>query len=45
MCVTTCRLCAFKRKPNLSYAKEANTIEWEWDAGKIDTVLGAYVTP
>ena len=40
--VTTARQCAFKRKPPLAYQKEANTVEWEWDAGLIDSVLGTY---
>ena len=43
--VTTARLCAFKRKPALTYAKDGNTVEWEWDAGKIDSVLGTYSAP
>lgn len=40
--ITTARQCAFKRKPPLTYAKEGGIIEWEWDAGLIDTVLGTY---
>jgi hypothetical protein len=39
---TVARLCAFKRKPPLAYQKEANVMEWEWDAGFIDSVLGTY---
>lgn len=42
--VTTARQVAFKRKPALSYQKEAGTIEWEFDCGMIDTVLGTYPT-
>lgn len=42
--VTTARQVAFKRKPPLSYQKEAGTIEWEFDAGMLDTVLGTYPT-
>jgi hypothetical protein len=42
--ITTARQVAFKRKPPLTYQKEAGTIEWEFDAGMIDTVLGTYPT-
>jgi structural protein KPP10_ORF10 len=42
--ITTARQVAFKRKPPLTYQKEAGTIEWEFDAGQIDTVLGTYPT-
>lgn len=42
--VTTARQVAFKRKPPISYQKEAGMIEWEFDAGQIDTVLGTYPT-
>jgi len=42
--VSTARQVAFKRKPRLVYAKEAGLIEWELDAGMIDTVLGTYPT-
>lgn len=42
--VTTARQVAFKRLPPLSYQKEAGTIEWEFDAGMIDRVLGTYPT-
>lgn len=40
--VTTARQVAFKRKPPNAYQKEANVVEWEWDCGMIDTVLGTY---
>jgi hypothetical protein len=39
---TTARFCAFKKKPALAYQKEANIMEWEFDAGFIDSVLGTY---
>ncbi len=42
--VTTARQVAFKRKPPISYQKEGGMIEWEFDAGYIDTVLGKYPT-
>lgn len=40
--VTTARSCAFKKKPDLVYAKEGGMMEWTFDALKIDTVLGIY---
>jgi hypothetical protein len=40
--ITTCVQCAFKKKPNLSYKKDGDTIDWVFDAGQIDTVLGTY---
>lgn len=42
--VTTARQCAFKRKPTVSYQKDGGMMEWELDAGMIDTVLGTYPT-
>jgi len=40
--VTTAQFCAFKKKPNIKYAKEADVLDWEFHAGTIDTVLGVY---
>jgi len=40
--ITTAQFCAFKKKPNIKYAKEADVLEWEFHAGYIDTVLGVY---
>lgn len=40
--ITTAQFCAFKKKPNLKYAKAADVLEWHFDAGTIDTVLGTY---
>jgi len=37
----TCRLCAFKRAPDLTYAKEGGLIEWQFNAGIVDRTLGA----
>ncbi|MCX5516234.1 DUF3277 domain-containing protein [Kaistia algarum] len=37
---TTARGCAFKKVPDLSYAKDGNTHEWSFDAIAIDTILG-----
>lgn len=39
---TTARSCAFKKKPDLTYAKDGDLVEWVFDAIKIDTVLGTY---
>jgi hypothetical protein len=36
------RQCAFKKKPDMKYAKEGDIISWVFDAGKIDGVLGTY---
>lgn len=38
--VITCRGVAFGRIPDLTYAAEGGTIEWRFDAGKIDGLLG-----
>ena len=40
--ITTCQSCAFKKKPNLKYAKDADVLDWVFDAGTIDTVLGTF---
>lgn len=34
--------CAFKKVPNLDYAKEAKTTQWTFDCGKTSTMLGVY---
>lgn len=34
--------CAFRKHPDLTYGKDAQTVEWTFDAGRIDPVLGAY---
>lgn len=39
---TVCRSCAFTRKPNLTYAKDGDIVEWRFQAGKIDSILGEY---
>lgn len=38
--VITCTMCAFKKHPDQVQAKDANTNEWVFDAGYIDTSLG-----
>ncbi len=35
-----CRSCAFKKAPDLNYAKEGGMVEWVWDAVYIDRTLG-----
>lgn len=40
--ITTCRAVAFKRQPPITYAREGNTVEWEFDCGFITRVLGTY---
>ncbi|HEY8353589.1 MAG TPA: phage protein [Methylophilaceae bacterium] len=40
--VTVARECAFKRKPNLAYAKNGDIVEWVFDSIKVDTVLGEF---
>lgn len=40
--MTGCRRCAFKKVPDISYAKGAGTVEWVFDAVKIDRILGTY---
>jgi len=39
---TTARQCAFKKKPDLRYAKDGDIVEWVFDSVKIDTILGIY---
>lgn len=40
--ITTCYACAFKRKPDITYKKDADILAWEFHVGTIDTVLGTY---
>lgn len=40
--VTTCRSCAFKKKPPLNYKKDGDIVEWTFDSIKIDSLLGTY---
>jgi hypothetical protein len=37
----TCMFCAFRRQPANTYAKDANVIEWQFNAGYIFETLGA----
>lgn len=36
----SCRQCAFKKAPDLTYGKEAGFVEWSWDVVVIDRGLG-----
>lgn len=38
--ITTAQQCAFKKKPEITYAKEGPLLEWVFDCGKISTILG-----
>lgn len=35
-----CSFCAFRRVPDLSYAKVGNTVEWTFNSVSIDYILG-----
>lgn len=40
--IATGRSCAFKKAPDLKYAKDGDIVEWVFDVIKIDTILGTY---
>ena len=40
--ITTATRCAFKKKPDLDYAKDGDIVDWVFDAIHIDSVLGTY---
>ncbi|MBR8380712.1 DUF3277 family protein, partial [Burkholderia cenocepacia] len=40
--VITARSCAFKKAPELKYAKDGDIVEWIFDSIKIDSLLGTY---
>jgi hypothetical protein len=40
--VTSGRLAAFRRSPNLGYAKVGTMNEWSFNVGLIDRILGSY---
>lgn len=39
---TTCSQCAFRKRPNIRYAKDGDILAWEFDAIFIGSVLGKY---
>jgi hypothetical protein len=41
---TSGRSAAFRRSPNLTYAKDGGINEWGFNVGKIDKVLGSYAS-
>lgn len=38
---TVVQACAFKKKPTITYAKEAGMMEWVWDGISANSILGA----
>lgn len=36
------RSCAFKKRPDMRYAKDGDILEWVFDSIKIDGILGTY---
>jgi hypothetical protein len=38
--VISCQGAAFAKQPDLTYAKDGNTCEWEFDAGYVHEILG-----
>lgn len=40
----TCRSVAFQNMPTITYAEEGGLMEWTFDCGKIDGILGEYPT-
>lgn len=34
--------CAFKKRPNLEYGREAKNVEWTFDCGRTAHILGVY---
>lgn len=39
---TVCRSVAFTKKPTTSYGKEAGNMQWVFNCGLVDSVLGTY---
>jgi hypothetical protein len=40
--IHTGRMCAFKKVPDMKYAKDGDILEWVFDVIKLDSVLGQY---
>lgn len=38
---TVAQSCAFKKKPTITYAKEAGLMEWEFDGISVNSILGS----
>lgn len=39
--VVTCQQCAFRRQPSNTWSKDANVIEWAFNAGRVFEALGS----
>lgn len=37
----TCQLCGFRKHPDTVYGKEGGMMEWTFNAGRVDSVLGS----
>lgn len=37
----TCQMAGFRKLPDIAFAKDGGLMEWSFNAGKIDTILGA----
>lgn len=37
--IVTCQQCAFKKFPDLTYAKDGGSNEWQFDVGVVDALL------
>ncbi|HAV9905470.1 DUF3277 family protein [Escherichia coli] len=40
--ISTARSCAFQKQPDFNNAKEGGTVDWVFDCGKIDQLLGEF---
>lgn len=38
--VASAKFCAFQKFPDITYSKDGNTVEWMWDSGEVDVLLG-----
>ena len=38
--IAACGGCAFERHPNLVYSKDGQMLEWTWNVGQLDIMLG-----
>ncbi len=38
--VASAKFCAFQKFPGITYSKDGNTVEWMWDSGEVDVLLG-----
>ncbi|MBJ8823605.1 DUF3277 family protein [Citrobacter europaeus] len=40
--ISTIRSCAFQKQPDFKNAKDGGTVEWVFDGGKVDQLLGEF---